>query len=84
MCVGENGLLFKVPSESMAGPRRDEIREKKAIEKDTLRTEDENSHGEAWLGQLQKRKQVHAFVVGFLYKSFNPNAAINFLSSMLC
>ena len=56
----------------MACPWEEQIAYEEHVVIDTLRANDHQLHESAWLGYLQERQEVHAFIICFFEKGLDP------------
>lgn len=72
--VSDDSFFFEVRDEAVADAGGDKVGEEEAVEEDALGSEDHETHEEAGFGEFQEGEEMHAFVLCFFQKGFDPKA----------
>lgn len=67
-----DGFLLEVPDKPMDNPRRDNICDEQAVEKDALSTDDHHLHQPSWFTHLHKGKKMHPLIEALLEQRLDP------------
>jgi hypothetical protein len=71
-CVCDNCLLFEITDETMDGAWADEVGEKEGVAPDSLGSQHHEAHEASWSLHLEEDEKVHALIVAFFKKRFDP------------